>query len=72
MRYTVRRLPGRRIRDARASAPWRNPRPDRGCDEERGMDIALEISRRANGLHSEVEQAILNWIRSQKDGGRRI
>ena len=72
MSYTVWRLLGRRIRDARACALRRNPRPDRGRDEECGMDIALEGLNRAIGLHDESEQAILNWIRSQKNGGWRI
>lgn len=72
MRYNVQRLPGRRIRDARADALRRNLRSDSGRDEEHGMDIALEISGWAIGLHSDDEQAILNWIRSQKNSGRRI
>ena len=72
MRYAVRRLPVRRIRDAMVGAWRQNPRFGRVCDEERDMDMALEIAKRTIGLHSDDEQAILNWIRSQKNGGRRI
>ena len=36
------------------------------------MHIALEGLNRAIGLHDESEQAILTWIRPQKNGGWRI